>query len=205
MTTEEEELCSSAVKSTPKRTAAAGFSSLALRERDDGGLDDRDPEEQHSEAEDDGPDVFDGAVFYKQLDHRAGEEDQGGVGAQVESCDLGGDGGTDVGAHDHADGLGQRHQTGVDKADDHHVRGGGTLDQKGHQDPDDHRDKAVRGGALQNGAKLIAGGQLETGGHHTHSVQKQAYTAKQRKKFEYSHKKDPYSFFKDCWYRSTAL
>ena len=157
------------------------------------------------EAEDDGPDVFDGAVFYKQLDHRAGEEDQGGVGAQVESCDLGGDGGTDVGAHDHADGLGQRHQTGVDKADDHHVRGGGTLDQKGHQDPDDHRDKAVRGGALQNGAKLIAGGQLETGGHHTHSVQKQAYTAKQRKKFEYSHKKAPYSFFKDCWYRSTAL
>ena len=117
-------------------------------------------------------------VFYKNIEDCANKQDERRIGTQIESCDLSSDSGTDIGTHDYADGLGQCHQSGIDEADHHHICCGRALDQKSDENSDYNGDEAVCGCPFQYGAEFIAGGLLETGGHHAHTIEKQSHTAK---------------------------
>ena len=116
-------------------------------------------------------------VFYKNIENSPDKQDKGRIGSQIESRDLGSDRRTDIGAHDNADRLRQCHQSGIDEADHHHIRGGRTLHQQCDENTDRNGDETVCSRPLQYRSELIAGGLLETGGHHAHAIEKETYTA----------------------------
>ena len=172
ITVAEDELCSSAVKAIPNRTVRIGFSSEVrsaqkraerggLCERRDRGLHEGDALEEHTESEDNGSDFLESPVLEEQVHHRAEEKDHGRISADVEGGDLCCHGRSDVGAHDDADRLAQGHQAGCDEADDHNIRGRGTL----HEDRDgntcQNRSDLVLGRFSQNDLKIVAAGVLE--------------------------------------------
>jgi len=127
-------------------------------QRRNGGFHQSDALKQHTKAHDDGAHILYHVFFHKQVEHCAHKQNHRRIGTEVKRCDLGGDGGADVGAHNHANGLGQGHQPGVYKADDHHVCGRGALNQHGDGNAHHHRDYLVLGSVLQNHSEVFTAG-----------------------------------------------
>ena len=142
-----------------------------------------DADEEHAEAQDDRADVAHDGLFDEHGGDAADEKNHRRIGREVEGRDLCGDGGADVGAQDDAEGLREGHEAGRDKADEHHVRGAGALDEQRDQQADRHAGQPVGGDLLQDFTQLVAGGVFEAGGHERHSVQKKSDAAKQGKGF----------------------
>ena len=96
----------------------------------------------------------------------------------------GGDGGADVGTHDHVDGLTQGHQAGVDEAHHHHRGGRGALDHGGHRKTRQQARHLVGGHLPKQGAKAPPCPSLQSLAHHIHAEEKQAQSADQIQKLE---------------------
>ena len=88
-----------------------------------------------------------------------------------------GDGGTDVGTHDHVDGLPELHDAGVDKTDHHNRGGGGTLDDGGDAKAGEKAGDAAAGQLAQQGAKAVAGPALQSVTHDLHTEEEQTQAA----------------------------
>ena len=105
------------------------------------------------------------------------KEDDGGIGTDIEGGDLGSDGGSDIGAHDNADGLAQIHQAGIDEADDHNIRRRRALDQHGYGNAHQHGNDPVFCGVLQNDLKTFTAGVTQSCRHDGHTVEEQTDAA----------------------------
>ena len=159
--------------------AQQGDELLGLGQGSDGLLHGTDPHKEHTEAHDDGADIPHQILLQEQVHGSAREENHGCVGAEVKSGQLGGDGGTDIGTHDDADGLRQGHKRGVDEADDHHIGGRGALDHQRDRKAHQHGHEPVAGRLFQNDPQLVACGVAKAGGHERHAVQEQTYASQQ--------------------------
>ena len=94
--------------------------------------------------------------------------------------DPGGDRGSHVGAHDHIDGLAQRHQSGVDKAHHHHRGGGGGLDHRRDSQAGEKARRFAGGQPAQHGFQSRAGPAFQRAAHLVHTEEEKAQTADQR-------------------------
>ena len=137
------------------------------------------------------------AAFAHHVQDHAGQRQQGREGRGLEQLeediraadaaqaeDPGGHGGADVGADDDVDGLPQRHQTGVDKADDHDRRGRGALDDGGDAQTRQKAEHALIGELAEQNLQAAAGALFQCGAHQVHAEQKQAQSAEQREKIK---------------------
>jgi hypothetical protein len=86
----------------------------------------------------------------------------------------------DVGAEDHADGLDQGHQAGIDERDHHDGGRGRTLDQYGDEDTGEDGDETVLRHHLQNVFELVPCGLLKSFGEELHAIQEQAEATRHR-------------------------
>ena len=82
---------------------------------------------KQAEAEEDHAGELAFLVFCEIVQHEAHEDEAHEVVRQVEGDQLGRHGGADIGAHDDAEGLLQRHEAGVDEAHGHDSRGAARL------------------------------------------------------------------------------
>ena len=98
-----------------------------------------------------------------------------------------GDGGTDVGAHDDADGLPELEDPGVDQA--HHDDGGGRggLDGAGDQGTQQHSLKDIVGQFFQSLFQAAAREFFQAAAQHGHTVQKQGNSTQQGNDHEEIH------------------
>ena len=96
---------------------------------------------------------------------------------RIQTQQLSGDGGADVGAHDDADGLAQLHDAGVDEA--HHHDGGSrrALDDAGDQSADADGFKDVAGDGFQGFFQFFAGHFLQGIAHGEHAVDEKPQAA----------------------------
>ena len=86
----------------------------------------------------------------------------------------GGDGGADIGAHNHIDGLLQCHQAGIDKAH-HHNRGGrGALNNRSDPQTRQQTGQLVGGQLTQQIPQPVAGPALQCLPHHIHAEKEKA-------------------------------
>ena len=94
--------------------------------------------------------------------------------------DPGSDCGAHIGAHDHIDGLAQRHQSGVDKAHHHHRGGGGGLDHRRDSQAGEKARRFAGGQPAQHGFQSLTGAALQRAAHLVHAEEEKAQTADQR-------------------------
>ncbi len=147
-------------------------------------------EHQNGEAQENGANILLLAIMGEHLEEDTNEGQDGRKGGGLEKLqeqavtfdaaqgqDPGGDGGTDVGAHDDADGLGQIHQAGVNEADDHNGGGGGGLDHSGDRQTCQEAQQAVGGQLAQQAAQAVSGSALQAFAHQVHAEQEQAQAA----------------------------
>ena len=97
--------------------------------------------------------------------------------ARIETQDLRGDGGTDIGAHDDADRLIQGHDAGVNEADDHNSGRRGRLDHRGDGNAHQKGGENIACHLFQGAFQLSACGLLEAVAHRGHTVQEQRKAA----------------------------
>ena len=96
----------------------------------------------------------------------------GGDGKRAEGGDLGGDGGADVGPHDHGRRLVEVHHPHVDEAHDQHGGDAGALDQGGGRRPYPHVHQTLVGGFAEQILDPAGGQLLDVGGEQMHPHQK---------------------------------
>ncbi len=97
----------------------------------------------------------------------------------LEGDDLGGDRRADVGAHDHADRLRQRHQPGRDEADDQHGRHRRRLDHRRHQRARADAHEAIDRQRREDALHALAGDGLEALLHLHHAEEEDGEAAEQ--------------------------
>ena len=111
------------------------------------------------------------------MQHEACEEEAHQVVRQVEGNQLGRHGGADVGAHDDAEGLLQRHEPGIDEAHGHDRRGAARLQDR----RDDQAGQDADGGDARQGLEdlleLLPCRLPQAVAHEFHAVQEQGQTA----------------------------
>ena len=97
------------------------------------------------------------------------------------------DGRADVRAHDDVDGLAQRHQPGVHKADDHDGRGRRALDDRRDAETGEKAQHHAAGHLIEQRAQPPARAALKCLPHQIHAKQEQAEPSHQRQCIENSH------------------
>ena len=148
-------------------------------------------EEQKADTDDDLGDVLLLVRFREHDDERADAyqerrvelriQERRGIAQLAQGHDPCGDGGTDVGTHDHAHCLGQRHQAGTDKTDYHDRSGAGALDDRSDQRADPDRHEAVPGQHAEEILHLVSGRFLHAVRHHVHAVEEHSEAADEHK------------------------
>ena len=88
--------------------------------------------------------------------------------------DLCGNGGADIRPQDDPDGLIERHEACIDKADRHDRGGAAALNDGGDSDPYKDRHYPIVGKGLQDSPHSVASGLLEPLGHKPHPDEKEA-------------------------------
>ena len=143
-------------------------------------------EHERGKAEENGAGVLFLCVLAEHIEDDADERENGREGAGLEqpqpdarALDAAeaqkprGDGGADVRAHDDVDGLPQRHQPRVDKADDHDGGGGRALDDGRYAQTGQKADERLAGHLVEQRAQPAARAALQRRAHQAHAEQKQ--------------------------------
>ena len=89
------------------------------------------------------------------------------------------DGGAHIGAHNHADGLPQGHNSRVDEAHHHDSGGGGGLNHGGHRHAQQEAFGHIGAHFRQNGLQLAACQSLQRGAHDVHAEEEQGKSSQQ--------------------------
>ena len=84
-----------------------------------------------------------------------------GVILYLDGENLAGDGGADVGSHDHADGLGERHEPGIHEADRHDRGGAAALDEHRNASPNKYPHERGFGQSTYQLPETIPGDELQ--------------------------------------------
>ena len=152
----------------------------------------RHTDEQHAEAQQNLAEVMELPLFGKHED--GGADAHGHIGQHggleqlhddtvlqgtggIQTQQLSGDGGADVGAHDDAHGLTQVRDAGVDEAHHHNCGCRRTLDDAGDQGADADGLKDVAGNCFQGFFQLFAGHFLQGVAHGEHAVDEKSQAA----------------------------
>ena len=90
-------------------------------------------------------------------------------------------------AHDDVDGLPQRHQPRVDKADDHDGGGGRALNDGRYAQTGQKADERLAGHLVEQRAQPAARAALQRRAHQAHAEQKQRQAAEHRQKIKNIH------------------
>ena len=98
-----------------------------------------------------------------------------------------GDGGADIRAHDHADGLMQLHQAGVDEADRHNGGGTAGLNDGGDGHAEQQAAQGAAGHGGQDSLQLTAGCLLQRFTHQVHAIQEHGNAAHQGEHIKNGH------------------
>ena len=147
---------------------------------------------QHGKAKQDGTDVFFLVGLAEHSKDNADQRQDWGKGFWLQQLqhqtaalnstqrqNPGRDGGTDIGTHDHIDGLTQLHQTGVNKADYHNGCGRTGLNNTGNCQTGDQTCKFIGGQFGKDQLQLASGTAFQRRTHDVHAEQEQAQTTKQ--------------------------
>ena len=89
----------------------------------DGALHHADAHKQHAKSQYHRADGLDEGLFDKQDDDTSHKQQEGCQRGQVKGGNLCGHRRSDIGAQDDTKSLGQRHETGIDETDQHHIGG----------------------------------------------------------------------------------
>lgn len=150
------------------------------------------PDEQKRKADENLARVLFLMIFHKQHHDRTDAEEKGRekLGLQrlaplAHGHDPAGHGGTNIGSHDDAHGLGQVDDAGVDKADHHDRGGGGALDDGRHRSSHQNPQQAVVGEHAQEPLHPVARRALKTVSHLPHSIKKHSQSADELKQHTY--------------------
>ena len=95
--------------------------------------------------------------------------------------------GTDVGTHDHVDGLTQGHQRRVNKADHHNGGGCGGLNNARHSKAGKQAQQTVGSQFAKQGAQAVAGAAFQSIAHYVHTKKEQAHAADHRQHIKERH------------------
>ena len=157
-------------------------------------------EHERGKAEENGAGVLFLCVLAEHIEDDADERENGREGAGLEqpqpdarALDAAeaqkprGDGGADVRAHDDVDGLPQRHQPRVDKADDHDGGGGRALNDGRYAETGQKADERLAGHLVEQRAQPAARAALQRRAHQAHAEQKQRQAAEHRQKIKNIH------------------
>ena len=149
----------------------------------DGVLEELQANKQHREPDHEIAPVL--VLFFlqqRQQEPQAYQRQRHGTDAHLEAEDgdqPGGDRGTDIRPHDHADGLPQGQQTGVGETDDHQGGRRGRLDHGGDGEAREHGEKAIGGGSRQDTSHALARQFQQGVAHDFHPVEEQAQCPQQ--------------------------
>ena len=143
-------------------------------------------EHQRGKAQKDHAGVFLFAVFQENVEDHTDQRQHGGEGGRLQKLnkqavavdgakaqDPCGDGGTNIGTHDHIDGLSQLQKTGVYEADHHDSGGGRTLDHGGDGHAGKKTGKLIGGQLAQQGTQAVTCPALQCLAHNVHAEQEQ--------------------------------
>ena len=147
--------------------------------------------EQQAEAQNDLADVL--VLLLLGIEHQKRPDEDAGRGnaGYIQGDQDAGDGGTDVGAEDHAGGLGQVHDARVDKAHDHDRGSGRGLNDDRHEDAQQKAQKTVPGQLFQQVLHPGPAGDLQSVAHVLHAEQERAQPAQQRNDIGEAHSIPP--------------
>lgn len=129
---------------------------LGVTQRHHGGAHHLHADKQHAETGHDLADVVGPGHLDKDHHGHADESEERGKGAHVQSNQLSGDSGADIGAHDDPDRLVQGHHPGIDEAHHHDCGGGGGLDHGGDDGAYQYTLDPVGGQFLQDLLHLVS-------------------------------------------------
>ena len=135
--------------------------------------------EQQTEAQNHLTDVL--GLLFLGIEHqeRADKNTEGGNSGHVQRDEDAGDGGADIGAEDDAGSLGQVHDSGIDKAHDHHRGGRGRLNHHRDKYTQQEAQEPVPGQLFQQILHLGTGRHFQAVAHVLHSEQEGAQAAQQ--------------------------
>ena len=158
-------------------------------------------EHQRGKAEQDDAGILFAAAFAEKIKDDADHGEDRGKGGRLEEADEHAravnvaetqkprrHGRADVCAHNDADRLAQRHQSGVYKADDHNGRCGRALDHGGHAETGEKTGDGLSGHFVEKGAEFPSGAPFERLPHQTHAEEEQRQAAEHRKRVKNVHK-----------------
>lgn len=110
------------------------------------------------------------------------------IRAQIrEPEDMGGNGSTDIGAHDNADGLPEFENPGIDQADHDHCGSRGGLNGAGNQSTQQNSLEYIVGQFFQSLFQTAAGEFFQAAAQHGHTIQKQGKSTQQGNDHEEIH------------------
>lgn len=115
--------------------------------------------------------------FHDEADGHNGQGQLNQIEAEAEGHELGSDGGSDVCSVYDADGLGELHDSGVDKAYAENGDGSGALDNGGKKDASQKSLPELSGESFQNSFHHISGHSFKALSHHVHAVHEKGCAA----------------------------
>ena len=120
-------------------------------------------------------------AFGKKINNGCDPQERQTILADFQHENPAGNGGADVGPHNHAQSLGKLHDSTIDEADDHDSRDRTRLNHAGDDDPDTGCQQPVIGREANHPAQARTGNGLHAVGHRLHAEQKDAQAANERK------------------------
>ena len=134
-------------------------------------------------------------LFAEHGDGHACKGKSRGQGAHVQRNHLACDGRPDIGAHDDANRLGQRHQPGIDKTHHHHGGRRGTLNGAGEHQAGQRPHQGIGRQLCQDSLEPFAGRGLQVAPHHGHAMQEKRQAAQQHQYIGDIHPVPPFLLF----------